>query len=120
MTKDPEGRSAFRRDRVRGLLIAAAVIAFGLCEAPRMQAPRMEAARDTLDIYLVDVEGGQATLVATPAGETLLVDTGFPGSGSGFDATPGDPARARDAQRILAAARDAGVTRIDYLLITHF
>ncbi|HJZ78390.1 MAG TPA: MBL fold metallo-hydrolase [Vicinamibacterales bacterium] len=115
MTKDPEGRSAFRRDRVRGLLIAAAVIAFGLCEAPRMQA-----ARDTLDIYFVDVEGGQATLVATPAGETLLVDTGFPGSGSGFDATPGDPARARDAQRILAAARDAGVTRIDYLLITHF
>src|SRR3954464_3697571 len=75
--------------------------------------------RTTLDIYFIDVEGGQSTLVATPAGEALLVDTGFPGSG-GFEALPGDPAKARDAQRILAAARAAGVKQIDYLLTTHF
>ncbi len=73
----------------------------------------------TLSIYFIDVEGGQATLIVTPAGESLLIDAGFPGDG-GFAGTPGDPAKARDAQRILAAARDAGVKQIDYLLITHF
>jgi len=65
-------------------------------------------AADALDIYFIDVEGGQATLFVTPAGESLLVDTGFAGSGG------------RDAMRIMAALRDAGLDRIDYLLITHF
>jgi beta-lactamase superfamily II metal-dependent hydrolase len=73
----------------------------------------------TLDIYFIDVEGGQSTLIRTPAGQTLLVDAGFPSTGT-FDSRPGDPAHARDAQRILAAARDAGVSRIDFLLVTHF
>ncbi|MGH9141170.1 MAG: ComEC/Rec2 family competence protein [Vicinamibacterales bacterium] len=73
----------------------------------------------TLDIYFIDVEGGQSTLVVTPAGETLLIDTGFPSDGS-FASVPGDPHKARDANRIIAAANAAGVTRIDYLLITHF
>ena len=50
---------------------------------------------------------------------SLLIDTGFPGDGT-FQSTPGDPRDARDARRIAAAARDAGVTRTDYLLITHF
>jgi competence protein ComEC len=77
------------------------------------------AQQNTLDIYFIDVEGGQATLVVTPAGETLLIDTGFPGDGT-FASVPGDPQKARDANRILAAARAAGVKRIDYLLITHF
>lgn len=76
-------------------------------------------AQATLNIYFIDVEGGQSTLIVTPAGESLLIDTGFPGGG-GFSASPGDPSKARDAQRILAAARDAGVKQIDYLLITHF
>lgn len=73
----------------------------------------------TLDIYFIDVEGGQATLVVTPAGESLLVDTGFPSDGT-FQSVPGEPAKARDANRIAAAARAAGLTRIDYLLVTHF
>jgi len=77
------------------------------------------AARGTLDIYFIDVEGGQSTLVVTPAGQTLLVDTGFPSDGT-FASIPGDPRKARDANRILAAARAAGVTRIDNLLTTHF
>src|SRR4051812_32669666 len=77
------------------------------------------AQRTTLDIYFIDVEGGQATLVVTPAGETLLIDTGFPSDGT-FASVPGDPRKARDANRILAAARAAGVKAIDYLLITHF
>jgi len=76
--------------------------------------------RTTLDIYFIDVEGGQATLIVTRAGQSILVDAGFPGGGGGFEGVPGDPQQARDANRILAAARDAGVTTIDYLIVTHF
>jgi competence protein ComEC len=65
-------------------------------------------AAGNLSIYFIDVEGGQSTLIVTPAGQTLLVDTGY-----------GDPP-GRDPRRILAAAKDAGVERIDYLLLTHF
>src|SRR5262245_32746109 len=92
---------------MKRLLIAAA-IAISQAAGPK-----------TLDIYFVDVEGGQSTLIVTPAGESLLVDSGFPGSGS-FDSKPGDPQQARDALRVAAAAKDAGISRIDYLLITHF
>jgi competence protein ComEC len=77
------------------------------------------AQRTTLDIYFIDVEGGQATLVVTPSGESMLIDTGFPSDGS-FASVPGDPHKARDANRILEAARAAGVKAIDYLLVTHF
>lgn len=69
---------------------------------PRAQQPR------TLDIYWIDVEGGAATLVVAPTGESLLVDTGFPGNGD------------RDAQRIVQAAVTAGISRIDHLIITHY
>jgi competence protein ComEC len=61
-----------------------------------------------LDIYWVDVEGGGATLIVTPEGQSLLVDTGNPG--------PDD----RDAKRIFQAAQKAGLKKIDYLMITHF
>ena len=61
-----------------------------------------------LQLYFVDVEGGQATLFVTPGGESLLIDTGWPG----FDG--------RDANRIVAAAKAAGIGKIDYVLITHF
>ena len=62
----------------------------------------------TLDIYWIDVEGGASTLIVAPSGESLLVDTGFPGNDD------------RDAKRIQAAATAAGLTRIDNLVITHF
>src|ERR1044071_1160064 len=65
-------------------------------------------AADPLDIYFIDVEGGQSTLIVTPAGQSMLIDAGW----DGFDD--------RDPKRILAAVRDAGITRIDYLVITHF
>src|SRR5688572_2445043 len=68
----------------------------------------MLGAADTLDIYFIDVEGGQATLIVTPARESLLVDTGYAGNNG------------RDAQRIMAAVRAAGLDDIDYLLLTHF
>jgi beta-lactamase superfamily II metal-dependent hydrolase len=62
----------------------------------------------TLDIYFIDVEGGQSTLVVSPSGQTLLIDTGYAGNSG------------RDANRIAAAAKAAGVKRIDTLLTTHF
>jgi beta-lactamase superfamily II metal-dependent hydrolase len=65
-------------------------------------------ARD-LQIFFIDVEGGQATLIVTPEGESLLIDAGYGGNRG-----------SRDPDRILAAAADAGIDRIDYLLVTHF
>jgi competence protein ComEC len=73
----------------------------------------------TLNIYFIDVEGGQSTLIVTPSRESLLVDTGWAADGSP-NAKPGDPAQSRDARRIAAAAKDAGISQIDYLLLTHF
>lgn len=87
-------------------------------------SPLAVSAAKTLDIYFIDVEGGQATLVVTPSGESLLIDTGFPSDDAliapAFGAKPGASADGRDPKRILAAARDAGVTRIDTLLLTHY
>ena len=60
-----------------------------------------------LDMYWIDVEGGAATLIVSPSGESLLIDTGW---------MVGD----RDAKRIYAAAQQAGLKKIDYLLISHF
>lgn len=65
-------------------------------------------AAKTLRAYFVDVEGGQATLVVSPDGESMLIDAGWPGFNK------------RDADRIALAAKDAGVKRIDYLVVTHY
>jgi beta-lactamase superfamily II metal-dependent hydrolase len=97
---------------LRQLLPCAFVFMAAVLSPAEAAAPRQ------LEIYFIDVEGGQATLVVTPDRHTLLIDTGWAGDGAGF--RPGDPRRARDANRIVAAARDAGVKKIDYLLITHF
>lgn len=59
-----------------------------------------------LHVEWVDVEGGAATLIVTPAGESILVDTGWPGS--------------RDADRIRDAVKRLGLTGIDHLVITHW
>jgi competence protein ComEC len=64
------------------------------------------AAEATLDIYWTDVEGGGGTLIITPAKESILIDTGWPWGPS--------------AARIHDAATNAGVSRIDYLILTHF
>jgi competence protein ComEC len=65
-------------------------------------------AAKNLEIYAIDVEGGQATLFVSPSGDSMLVDTGWGGFNS------------RDALRIVAAAKMAGVKKIDYLVITHY
>jgi competence protein ComEC len=77
----------------------------GLLTVAHASAPAIE---KTLQVYFVDVEGGQATLFVTPAGESLLIDTGWPGNDG------------RDADRIVAAAKDAGISKLDFVLITHF
>jgi competence protein ComEC len=67
-----------------------------------------QGAKGDLQVYFVDVEGGQATLFVTPAKQSLLIDTGWPGNDG------------RDADRILAATKLAGISKIDYVLLTHY
>lgn len=77
-----------------------------LCIASIALAAVLPAAN--LDIYWADVEGGAATLIVTPSGESLLVDTGNP--------RPDD----RDAKRVFEVVQKAGLKKLDYVLITHF
>lgn len=79
-----------------------------LCGASGAIAAPMDEREKPLRIFFIDVEGGQATLFVTPDGQSLLVDSGWPNQGG------------RDADRIVAAAKSAGLSRINYLLITHY
>ncbi len=88
-----------RKPVARWLLLVAAVY---------VPASIATAQTRPFDIYWVDVEGGAATLLVSPDGESLLVDTGFPGEDD------------RDAMRIVAAMQEAGLTRLDKLIITHY
>ena len=88
------------------LLLPVCALALLFAAPPaQAQAPTTE---KHLLIYSIDVEGGQATLLVAPSGASLLVDTGWPTADS------------RDAKRIQAAMLDAGITRIDHVLVTHF
>ncbi len=82
-------------------LIAIPVVSFA-------QSTAAPATPKPLQIYFIDVEGGQATLFVTPEGQSLLIDTGWPDNNF------------RDADRIVAAAKDAGISKLDYVLITHY
>ncbi|HOD81311.1 MAG: ComEC family competence protein [Planctomycetes bacterium ADurb.Bin126] len=83
------------------VLLGITLTALSLSPARGADAP---AAR--LRVYWVDVEGGAATLIVTPAGESVLIDTGVDGE--------------RDPGRTAATARRAGLERIDHLVVTHF
>jgi competence protein ComEC len=80
--------------------IVPLVICLMMAGAVQAQKPK------GLDIYFIDVEGGAATLIVTPARESVLIDCGIPGP--------------RDSGRILKAAQLAGVKAIDHLIITHW
>ena len=68
-----------------------------------------DASDGRLDIYFIDVEGGAATLLVTPEGESLLIDSGYPDNNG------------RDRDRILTVARDvAGLEQIDHAAVTHW
>src|SRR5713101_6819104 len=83
------------------LLLALALSA--MVPAAQTRTPK------TLDIYVVDVEGGNATLFVSPSGESLLIDSGNAGA-----------AAVRDADRIMAAVKEAGLRQIDNLITTHW
>jgi competence protein ComEC len=87
------GGSADAARRVRALLFLAAIPAFAA----------------SLDIYVIDVEGGNATLFVWPSHESLLIDTGNAGA-----------AAARDAGRIADAIQAAGLQQVDHLITTHW
>jgi competence protein ComEC len=87
---------------MRYILLAA--LALTATPMPATQAR----ADKPLEIYFIDVEGGQATLFVTPAGQSMLIDTGFPGN------------QDRDVTRVLETMKQAGVSRLDYLLVTHY
>src|SRR6476646_4905881 len=75
------------------------------------------AADGTLKIVSVDVEGGGGTLFVTPEGKSLLIDTGWPG---GYGLLPSPDGAKNSADRIVAAAKKLGVSRIDYMITTHY
>ena len=87
-----------RKRRVPMVLLA---LLFLLCQTSARAVPK------TLDIYFIDVEGGAATLIVTPTGQSLLIDSGFPGD--------------RDAGRIAHVALEvAGLKQIDHCIVTHW
>ena len=69
--------------------------------------PLLQAA-DTLDVYVLDAEGGKAQIVKTPSGQAVLFDAGFPSADD------------RDIKRIEATAKLAGITAFDYFISTHY
>ena len=100
------GRTAILRaaaSLARRATLPLLLLAFTLLSAGTLRAQS-----GTLDIYWIDVEGGGATLVVAPSGESLLFDTGFK--------RPDD----RDAKRVYAVTQAAGLKKIDYLMITHY
>src|SRR5262245_51943101 len=88
---------------MRAALVPTALALFAGLVAGQAQTAR------TLDMYLIDVEGGNAQLYRMPGGESVLIDSGNGGAGA-----------ARDAARIMAAVKDAGLSQIDHLITTHF
>jgi competence protein ComEC len=87
---------------------ASVALLSALAVAMAFPAAQTRAAK-TLDVYVVDVEGGNATLLVAPSGESMLIDSGNSGAGA-----------VRDAQRIMAAVKEAGLTQIDNLITTHW
>ena len=94
--------------KLHRILIGAAVAAAVIAGCPMLRAAQDAPEHGKLHIYFVDVEGGQSTLFVTPDKHSLLIDTGWPDNGD------------RDADRIAQAAKQAGISKIDYVLLTHY
>ncbi len=89
----------------RLVLLTCVLATVAVAARPAAQTAPPKSAK-TLEIYIADTEGGKAALFVTPGGQTLMIDSGNPGE--------------RDLTRILAMFADAGVTKLDYLLSTHY
>lgn len=88
---------------MRRILLRFAIVST-FCATPLIAAAAKN--QKPLRIFFIDVEGGQSTLIVTPSGKSVLIDTGFKGD--------------RDASRIVAAANAAQIRQLDYVLITHY
>jgi beta-lactamase superfamily II metal-dependent hydrolase len=84
------------------LTFAIAALTIALAAVPFAQTPSSKG----LQVYVIDTEGGKSALWITPSGQTVLIDSGNPGG--------------RDTDRLMEAIKDAGVTKIDYLVTTHY
>src|ERR1700690_2241548 len=84
-------------------------VAFAVAVCASVVSVEQTRAAKTLDIYVIDVEGGNATLFVSPTHESMLMDTGYP-----------LPGATRDAGRIMDAVHDAGLQQIDHLITTHW
>ena len=91
---------------MRRLTFAMLIVVMAGVLAARVSLRAQGAAAKPLEIYVTDPEGGKAALWIAPSGQTVLVDTGSPG--------------ARDHDRLMEVITAAGVTRIDYLISTHY
>jgi competence protein ComEC len=100
------GRCAANEDRRR--TPRAAIVLVGVILSAAFSAAQTRPV-SILDIYVIDVEGGNATLFVSPSGESLLIDSGNTGAGA-----------VRDAERIMAAVRDAKLTEVNHLITTHW
>jgi beta-lactamase superfamily II metal-dependent hydrolase len=92
---------------MKRIFVLLAIVLTVMATACAVQA-KPGAAGETLDIYFLDMAGGGSTLIVTPLGESVLIDTGSL-----------EPEH-RDADRIERACRHAGLTQIDCLVTTHF
>src|ERR1700682_4925749 len=108
-------REILMRKMLPLLAAAALLVPVSLVHAQQPQQQK------SLDIYFIDTEGGQATLFVPPSGRSMLVDTGFPGNqGAATAAEARAPGITRDADRITAVLKQANVTVLDYVVITHY
>ena len=90
---------------IKTLLILPLVLLVTVSALPGFRAT---GTANSLSIYFIDVEGGASTLIVTPAGESILIDAGWPENDG------------RDAKRIQRAMQKAGVTQIDHMIMTHY
>ncbi|QDU39916.1 ComEC family competence protein [Maioricimonas rarisocia] len=90
----------------RRSLLALTVLTVGLLLPSSLLAGQTDR---RLDLYFIDVEGGAATLIVTPEGESILIDSGYPDYGG------------RDLNRILHVVTDvAGLDRIHHAVVSHW
>jgi competence protein ComEC len=92
----------------RAALSLVALLSSSMFVSVAAQTAGSSSPKGRLKVYFVDVEGGQSTLFVTPAGQSLLIDTGWQDNNG------------RDADRIVAVAKQAGLSKIDYVLLTHY
>ena len=101
-------RCLFRSHTMALLAKAFAALLFAICAVSARASAEPANNEKPLRVFFIDVEGGQATLFVTPEGQSLLIDTGWPGNDG------------RDADRIVTIAKKAGLSKLNYVLITHY